>query len=72
MLDDQDIARLKELFVLKDDCEERTDRINEKISDNKADILLIKQQLDAILWFSKAILGVVITGLGGAILALVL
>lgn len=72
MIEEKDIERLKEIFVMRGDCEEKHDMINKNISDHKIELALMKQMLGQISWVSKTTLAAVIVALVGAILKLVL
>lgn len=60
MLDREDIERLKEIFVEKEKCDERTDDINKKLANDNTQLELIKQQLKTISWVAKTTLAAVI------------
>lgn len=72
MVDDKDIERLKEIFVTRRECDTTTDEINKKLANDSTELALIKQKLDAITFFSKTTLGVVIAAIVGAILKLII
>lgn len=72
MVDDKDIERLKEIFVTRRECDTTTDDINKKLANDSTELALIKQKLDAITFFSKTTLGVVIAAIVGAILKLII
>lgn len=71
-LEKDDIARLKEIFVTRQECDTTTDDINKKLSNDSIELARIKQTLDTISWVSKTTLGSVIATLVGAVLAVVL
>ena len=72
MIEDQDIERLKEIFVTRRECDNVTDEINKKLANDNTELALIKQKLDTISWVSKTTLGAVIAVIVGAILKLIL
>lgn len=72
MIDKDDIDRLKEIFVTRQECDTITDDINKKLSNDSTELALIKQKLDTITWVSKTTLAAVIVAIVGAIMALIL
>lgn len=70
-IDDKDIERLKEIFVTKDKCDEKSDSIEKRLSSGDTKFALIEQQLSVISWVSKTTLGAVILAIVGAILSLI-
>lgn len=72
MLEPEDIARLKEIFVTRQECQDTNDEINRKLSNDSTELALIKQKLDTIGWVSKTTLGAVIVAIVGAVMALIL
>lgn len=60
MLDREDIDRLKEIFVTRQECDEKTDDINKKLANDNTQLELIKQQLKTISWVAKTTLAAVI------------
>lgn len=72
MIDNADIDRLKEIFVTRDECNNRMEDINRNLATLTTEIALVKQTLDRISWGVKLTLGLVITTLAGAILKLVI
>lgn len=72
MIDDNDIARLKEIFVTRERCGVRADSIDRRLSNGDTKFALIEQQLSTINWVSKTTLGAVIVAIIGAIMALIL
>ena len=72
MIDREDIERLKEIFVTRQECDTITDDINKKLSNDSTELALIKQKLDTITWVSKTTLAAVIVAIVGAIMALIL
>lgn len=70
-LDKDDIARLKEIFVTRLECDTTTDDINKKLANDSTELALIKQKLDTITWVSKTTLAAVIMAIVGALMALI-
>lgn len=71
-LDDADIARLKEIFVTKEKCDDRTGTIDKRLSSGDTKFALIEQQLTVISWVSKTTLGAVIVAIVGALLSIII
>lgn len=71
-IDNNDIERMKEIFVTRKECDKKMDETERQLSKYNTELALIKQTLSTISWVSKTTLGVVITALVGAILSLVL
>lgn len=59
-LEKEDIERLKEIFVARQDCDDTTSAINKKLFNDGVELALIKQQLGTISWVSKTTLSAVI------------
>ena len=72
MLEKEDIDRLKEIFVTRQECDSVTDEINKKLANDSTELALIRQKLDTITWVSKTTLAAVIAVIVGAILKLIL
>lgn len=72
MLASEDIERLKEIFVTRQECQTTNDEINKKLANDSTELALIKQQLATIAWVSKTTLGAVIVAIVGAVLSLIL
>lgn len=66
---DEDIVRLKEIFVTRQECNTLTDNINQKLNDDSTELALIKQQLSIISWVTKTTLAAVLTTLVGILIA---
>lgn len=71
-IDNADISRLKEIFVTRQECDDKTDEINKKLANDSTELALIKQKLDTISWISKTTLAAVIVAIVGALLSLIL
>ena len=72
MLAAEDIERLKEIFVTRQECQDTNEEINKKLANDSTELALIKQQLNTISWVSKTTLGAVIVAIVGAIMAMIL
>lgn len=72
MLEPEDIARLKEIFVTRQECQDTNEEINKKLAKDSTELALIKQQLNTISWVSKTTLGAVIVAIVGTIMAMIL
>lgn len=72
MIDKDDIERLKEIFVTRQECDTTTDDINKKLANDSTELALIKKDVSTIMWVSKTTLGAVIVALVGALLKLVI
>ena len=70
-IDDADIARLKEIFVTREKCDDRSEAIDTRLSSGDTKFALIEQQLTVISWVSKTTLGAVIVAIVGALLSLI-
>lgn len=71
-IDNLDIERLKEVFVTRKDCDDKTEEINKKLASDSTKLAVIEQQLSTISWVSKTTLAAVIVALVGAVLSLIL
>ena len=72
MLERDDMERLREVFVTRAECDQKTDDINKKLNNDATELALIKAQLNTISWVSKTTLGAVIVALVGVVLKLIL
>lgn len=61
MIDENDISRLKEIFVTKEQCQETNAMHEENFISVQVDLATIKTQLKSITWLSTAVIGGVIT-----------
>lgn len=64
-IDDSDLIRLDERYVTRKECNKTVDEINEKISNDRQDLFVMKSDLGAIkkiLWFVAAGIGTLIIG----------
>lgn len=72
MLEPEDIVRLKEIFVEKEECDKEMEKVTERLANGNTRFALIEQKLDTISWVSKTTLGVIIAAIVGAIVSLIL
>ena len=59
-IEDSDLIRLDERYVTRKECNATVDEINDKISQDRQDVAIMKNDLDAIkriLWFIAAGVG---------------
>lgn len=61
MIDREDIERLKEIFVTRQECESDMKMVDEKLSSDNARLAVIEQQLKTITWLLTAVGGGIIT-----------
>lgn len=71
-IDRDDIERLKEIFVTRQECDTTTEEINRKLSNDNIELAVIKQKLDTITWLNRTILAAVLVAIVGAVMALIL
>lgn len=72
MLAPEDIERLKEIFVTRQECQDTNRELEEKIANDSKELAVIKQQLQTITWVSKTTLAAVIVAIVGAVMAMIL
>lgn len=72
MIDKDDIDRLKEIFVTRQECDTTVDDINKKLANDNTALALIKKDVDTIMWVSKTTLGAVIVAIVSTVMALIL
>ena len=64
MIDRDDIERLKEIFVTRQECDSTVDEINKKLANDMTEFAVIKTKLNAILWgigvIGSAVIGVLV------------
>jgi len=70
-LDKEDIERLRDIFVTRQECDTHIDDVNKKLANDSTELALIKQKLDTISWISKTTLAAVIVAIVGAFLSLI-
>jgi hypothetical protein len=61
MIDREDIERLKEIFVTRQECDNSMDEVNKKLANDSTELAVIKTQLKMIIWILSAVGGGVIT-----------
>ena len=61
MIDETDLERLKEIFVTRKECQQTTDGIEIKLSNDLVRLAVIENQLKVITWLLYAVAGGVIT-----------
>ncbi len=61
MIDHDDIERMKEIFVTRNECQQTTDGIETKLSSDLVRLAVIENQLKVITWLLYAVAGGVIT-----------
>ena len=64
MIDRDDIDRLKEIFVTRQECDSSMDEVNKKLANDATEFAIIKTKLNAILWgvsvIGAAVIGVLV------------
>lgn len=61
MIEAQDMERLKEIFVTRQECQKNTDSFDEKLSKDLVRLAVIETKLSQITWILTAVGGGVIT-----------
>ena len=61
MIEEKDLERLKEIFVTRKECQQTTDGIETKLSNDLVSLAVIENQLKVITWLLYAVSGGVIT-----------
>ena len=61
MIDEKELERLKEIFVTRKECQQTTDGIATKLSNDLVRLAVIENQLKVITWLLYAVAGGVIT-----------
>lgn len=61
MIDPTDMERLKEVFVMRRECDDITDDLRKALNDDRIALTEIKTQLAVIKWIGVTIGGCVIT-----------
>lgn len=67
MIDKEDIDRLREIFVPRQECDRDMEAIKEVMSDNKAQFAVITTKLSLIMW----LLGAVGSGVIGILIKII-
>ena len=60
-IEDNDIDRLREIFVTRQECQKTNDEIEKKLSSDLVRLAVIENQLKVITWLLYAVAGGVIT-----------
>ena len=60
-IEDNEIERLKEIFVTRQECQKTNDEIERKLSSDLVRLAVIENQLKVITWLLYAVAGGVIT-----------
>lgn len=68
----EDLELLKAYFITRQECDDKTDDINKKLSNDATELALIKSDVGTIKWLTKTILGAIIVVIVGAVFALIL
>ena len=61
MIEEKDIARLKEIFVTRQECQQTTDSFDSKLNKDLVRLAVIETRLNQITWLLTAVGGGVIT-----------
>ena len=61
MIEEKDLERLKEIFVTRKECQQTSDGIETKLSNDLVRLAVIENQLKVITWLLYAVAGGVIT-----------
>ena len=61
MIDEKDIARLKEIFVTRQECQQTTDSFENKLTKDLVRLAVIETKLSQITWILTAVGGGIIT-----------
>ena len=61
MIEKEDIERLREIFVTRQEYNDTTDNINAKLSNDSKELAVINTKLSLILWLLGAVGAAVIT-----------
>lgn len=61
MIDEKDIARLKEIFVTRQECQSNIDNFESKLSNDLVRLAVIENQLKVIFWVLMSVGGGIIT-----------
>ena len=61
MLEHDDIERLREIFVSKEECDRTINEVHRKLSESEVESAIIKTKLEQILSSQKTLVGGIIT-----------
>lgn len=60
-IDEKDIARLREIFVTRQECQAQTDSFESKLNKDLVRLAVIETEMKQIKWLTAAVVGGVIT-----------
>lgn len=60
-LEKEDIDRLKEIFVTRQECDEGMDDVNKKLANDSTRLAVIETKLGQVMWLLTAVCGGIIT-----------
>jgi hypothetical protein len=60
-IDEKDIARLREIFVTRQECQSQTDSFENKLNKDLVRLAVIETEMKQIKWLTAAVVGGVIT-----------
>lgn len=55
MIDHDDIERLKEIFITRQECDTNMDEVNHKLANDNKELAVINTKLSLILWLLGAV-----------------
>lgn len=61
MIDNEDIERLKEVFVMRKECQANVDSVDSKLNKDNVRLAVIENQIKLVLWVLMAVGGGIIT-----------
>ena len=61
MIDEKDIARLKEIFVTRQECQKTTDAFDSKLNKDLVRLAVIETKLSQITWILSTVAAGVVT-----------
>ena len=61
MIDEKDIARLREIFITRQECQSNIDSFDSKLSNDLVRLAVIENQLKLIFWVLMSVGGGIIT-----------
>lgn len=70
MIEQEDIQRLKEIFVTRQECDGKNSEIIESMNTMKVDLAVIKDNQETQKWLSRLILGAILTAIVGGLIAI--
>lgn len=72
MIDEKDIARLKEIFITRDECRAQSNDVESKLIKDRVELSVIKTKVEQMSWMMKTVLGAVIAQCVGLFAAILL